>query len=128
MSLLESLRSPAPRATYAPWDNFWYGDAYPGRGTIDGIMVTPETALRLSAVWACIGILSEGMASLPLLLYRRLERGKQRADTHALYNKLRWQPNQWQTAFEFEELAEVHLGLRGKFFARIYDDARGQVD
>lgn len=128
MSVLEQLRSPTPRALYAPWDNFWYQDVGYGRASgIDGVVVTPETAMRHSAVWACIGIRCEAMASLPLLLYKRLTRGKERAPDHDLYRKLRWQPNGWQTAFEFEEMAEIHQSLRGNFYARIVDDPFGQV-
>jgi HK97 family phage portal protein len=127
MDFLERLRSPSPRATYAPWDNFWFNPA-PDRGAIEGIEVSPEAALRLSSVWACVGIRSEAMASLPLILYRRLDRGKERATDHSLFKRLRWQPNPWQTAFEFEEMSEVHLCLRGNFYARIIEDRRrGQI-
>lgn len=128
MGLLTQLRSPDPsfRSTYAPWDDFWYKGAG-SRSSIEGINVSPETAMRLSAVWACVGIRSEAMASLPLILYKRLERGKERATSHALFKRLRWQPNPWQTAFEFEEMSEVHLCLRGNFYARIVDDRRGNV-
>lgn len=127
MGLLTQLRSPdAYRSTYAPWDNFWYSD--PGsRSAIDGIIVSPERAMQLSAVWACVGIRSEAMASLPLILYKRLDRGKERATDHALFKRLRWQPNAWQTAYEFEEMSEVHLCLRGNFYARIVLDRRGDI-
>lgn len=66
------------------------------------------------------------MASLPLILYKRLSRGKERATNHSLYKRLRWQPNPWQTAYEFEEMSEVHLCLRGNFYAKLVED-RGTI-
>lgn len=127
MGFLEQLRSTSPRASYAPWDDFWFKGTWDRSVGIDGVRLTPESALQVSAVMACVGARSEGMASLPLLLYKRQTRGKQRATDHPLYKKLRWGPNQWQTSFEFEELSEVHLCLRGNFYARIIEDRAGRI-
>lgn len=53
----------------------WLIDALGGTKTAAGIRVNEETALRFSAVFACIRVLSESVASLPLVLYRRREDG-----------------------------------------------------
>ena len=46
-------------------------------GSATGIHVSENTALRSTAVWACVKLLSETIASLPLIVYRRLTpRGK----------------------------------------------------
>lgn len=128
MGLLDRLRSPSSlRATYAPWDNFWYqGPA--SRSGIEGITVSPETALRqLSMVWTCVKAKSYDMASLSLFLYRLLDRGKERAKDRPLYRVLHVAPNNWQTPFELEQMSQTHLCLRGNFYARIVDDGRGNV-
>jgi HK97 family phage portal protein len=119
-------------ATYADWDDFWFQKAGLGSsagGPALGGGVSPQTALRLSAVWACIGLLTEGLAGLPLIFYKRLENGgKERATTHALYWLLHNQPNPWQTFFEFEEMAFAHVLLRGNFYAQLVEDpASGEI-
>lgn len=116
-------------ATYAPWDDFWY-TATPGRKSgIAGITVSPESALTHAAVWACTGLLEEGLSSVPLHLHRRLDDGgKERAVTHPLYWKLAWQPNPWQTAPEYESLAMNHVLMRGNFYAEILEEPQtGEV-
>jgi HK97 family phage portal protein len=67
------------------------------------------------------------MASLSILLYKQLDRGKERATTHPLYNILHLAPNAWMTPFLFEQLAQVHILLRGMFYARIIEDMFGVV-
>jgi HK97 family phage portal protein len=130
MGLLTHLRygeSIGFRSTYAPWDNFWF-DPAPSRDANGLGPVSPEQSLRLAAVWACVGIRSEAMASVPPILYRRLDpAGKERATDRPLFNKLRWQPNPYMTSFEFEELSELHLNLRGNFYARIDEDRFGNI-
>lgn len=90
------------------------------RSTKSGIVVTPESALKVGAVFACVRVLSEDVAKLPLHLYRRTARGgKERASDHPLYELLHSQPNAHQTAFEFREMLQAHLGLRGNAYAFI---------
>ena len=105
----------------ASWVERWFG----GRTTAAGVHVTEERALQQSAVFACTRIISEGVASLPLKLYRRLPGGgKQPATEHPLYHLLHDEPNDELTAFEFREAAQGHLCLRGNAFAFI-DWTRG---
>ena len=49
-----------------------------------GITVTPDTVMRVSACFACVRNISEDMAKLPLHLYKRVPRGKERAAKHPL--------------------------------------------
>lgn len=88
----------------------WFG----GGATAAGVAVTPETAMQLSAVYACVRILATSVAMLPLKPYRnRSGGGREVAERHALFNLLRWQPNAWQTSFEWREMMMGHLLLRG---------------
>jgi HK97 family phage portal protein len=87
-----------------------------GGETDSGAVVTTETAMRHSSVYACIRVLSEDIAKLPLNLYQRLDRGRRRVTDHWLA-ALMEQPNPWQTGFEFREMQQAHLELAGRFYA-----------
>jgi len=95
--------------------------------TITGLNVSPESSLKLSAVYACVRIISEDVGSLPLILYRRGERGKDRAPEHPLYRLLHDAPNPWMTAMQFRETMQGHLLLRGNAYANIDRDASGRI-
>lgn len=92
-----------------------------------GVPVTETTALRSSAVWACVTLLSGDLASVPLILYRRLERGKERAEGHPLYTVLHDAPNDEIDAFRAVELLMGHLLMWGNAYAEIVSDDEGRV-
>ena len=126
MSILEQLRSPAPlRASYAPWDDFWFKGVPQRAGLL--APVSGEQAMRLTTVWACIVRLGQGMASAPLGLYRRNGDDRERAVEHPLYRRLHLFPNGWMTAFELEQMAMTHQSLRGNFYARSLERTDGHV-
>ena len=88
--------------------------------TFSGIVINPKTAMTISAVWACVRIISETIGSLPLILYRRFPNGdRERALNHPLYSILKDSPNSVQTAIEFWEMMGGHLALRGNAYAKI---------
>jgi HK97 family phage portal protein len=123
----ESMHAYASGGVPEPFDDVWYERH--GAMSIAGIPVSPEGAMRLSAVWAAVRILTEGIASLPCIVYQRLDNdGKKRAPGHPLYELLRWQPNSWQTAMEFWEMMMGHVVLRGNAYAQIVPGKRGSVD
>lgn len=128
MSLISRLLGGSLRAeTPGPGADFWY---QPTSGpSASGQRVTPDSALRVAAVYACVKVLAETIAQLPLVIYRRLPGGgKERATDHPLYDILRNKPNNWQTAFEFREMMAGHLALRGNAYAEIVPGPRGHVD
>ncbi len=97
------------------------------RATDAGVSVTPSTSMGHAAVFACVRILAETVASLPLITYERLERGKRRAPRHPLYTVLHDRPNPMMTAFEFRETLMGHLALWGNAYTEVSYDGRGQV-
>lgn len=112
---------------YGPANDYWYNALWPV--TKSGQVVTPESALRVTAALACVRVISEAIASLPLLLYERTgEDRKRRATNESLYDVLRYQPNRKDTPFEFKEFMQVSVLLRGDGFAEIISGARGYVD
>lgn len=110
----------------------WYDGLLPGRrrvkltdpggwdltlATAANKRVEPDTALQLSTAWACIRLLSETIATLPLGLYTRSGETKVLARDNPLYTVLHDQPNADQTAVEFWEGMIACLCLRGNAFA-----------
>lgn len=100
-----------------------------GRGARSsaGVYVTPESAMKVSAVFACVKVISEDLASLPLNVYRRTAKGREAADNHALQRILHDRANYWQTAMEFRELMTNWALLRGRAYA-LKSRVRGVLD
>lgn len=88
----------------------------------------PGQAESLSTVYACVSAISETIASLPLILYRRTDgEGRERASDHPLYKVLHDSPNELQTALEFREMMQAAVLLRGNAYAEIRRGYDGQV-
>ena len=99
------------------WANL---DAFEGRETSSGINITENVALGIPAVYACVRVLTEAIAALPLLTYERFENGdKERARNFSLFNLLHDSPNPLMTSFELRELLVGHLCLRGNAYCYI---------
>jgi len=84
-----------------------------------GVSVSEDTALKYTAVFACVRVISETIASLPLFLYQRLDRGKRKATEHPHYKLLHLKPNPEITSFQFRETLQAHLLLWGNAYAEI---------
>lgn len=85
-----------------------------------GVRVDEESSMRTSAVYACVKILAETVASLPLHLYKKGTNGKNEfADQHPLFSCLYETPNDEMTSFEFREIMMTSLLLYGNAYARI---------
>lgn len=90
--------------------------------------VGPDAALQVSAVWACVKLLSETISSLPLHVYVPNEQGqRQVARDESIYRILHDRPNSRQTAMEFWEYMMFHRYLRGNAYAHIRRNGLGQV-
>lgn len=96
-----------------------------GEPTASGVSISPQGSLKLAAVWACVRVISEDIASLPLFTYRRLDRGKEKATTHRLYRLLHDAPNPYMTAMQFRETLQGHVLLWGNAYANIERDGDG---
>ncbi|MCY7142869.1 phage portal protein [Streptococcus gordonii] len=95
--------------------------------TTSGKTVNERTALQTTAVYACVRILSETIASLPLHVYRYTEGGKTKDTEHVLYTLLHDEPNPDMTSFVFRETLMSHLLIWGNAYAQILRDRSGQV-
>lgn len=84
--------------------------------TSSGAVVSYDSAMQVADVYKCVRILSEDMAKLPIQVFRRIARGKERAADHWL-QQLFIKPNPFQTGFEFRETGQAHLELAGNLYA-----------
>ena len=97
-------------------------------GTSSGKNVNERTAMRVTAVYSCVRILSEAIASLPLHLYKQIDKGgKEKAINHPLYKLLHDEPNPEMTSFVFRETLMSHLLLWGNAYAQIIRNGKGQI-
>lgn len=97
-------------------------------GTSSGKAVNERTAMQMTAVYACVRILSEAIAGLPLHLYRyREDGGKEKATAHPLYCLLHDEPNPEMSSFVFRETLMTHLLLWGNAYAQIIRNGHGEV-
>lgn len=79
--------------------------------------VTADSAMKISAVWRCVNLISGKVATLPLDLKRR--EGERRIDAHEhpLWDVIRRKPNGWQTPAEFRRMLQASVLLRGNGYA-----------
>lgn len=92
-----------------------------------GVYVSPTTALQCSTVFACIGLLAESIAQLPIKTYRFRDDKRIEDKTHWIYELLARKPCSWLTSFNWRELAMMCLCLRGDFYAYKVRDNSGRV-
>ena len=95
--------------------------------TTSGKTVNERTAMQTTTVYACVRILSETLASLPLHLYRLTDNGKEKAKDSPIYRLLHDEPNPEMTSFVFRETLMSHLLLWGNAYGQIIRDGRGKI-
>lgn len=131
MGLIDKLERPALHAvTWTPIDDRWYRPLDGLSDTYAGFPIGPETALKISAVFACNSLIAETLGSLPLFLYQRTDDkgSKRRAREHRWYRVARQQPNRRDTPMNFFGDGQMRLGMRGGALAEILDDGeRGEL-
>jgi HK97 family phage portal protein len=110
------------------WFYQWLGSG-PSKS---GVSVNEETAKKFTAVFACIRVLSETLASMPIILYRDRKigdkaSGKDRAVDHPLYDLLHNAPNKEMPSFMLKETLMNHICSSGNGYAQIQRSRRGEV-
>ncbi|MFU0536860.1 phage portal protein, partial [Gardnerella swidsinskii] len=92
-----------------------------------GKRVNERSAMQMTAVYSCVRILSEAVASLPLHVYEHTSTGTAKAVKHPLYKVLHDEPNLEMTSFVFRETLMTHLLLWGNAYAQIIRNGKGEV-
>lgn len=103
-----------------------YYSNFPLGGDSAGVNVNTDTAESISAVYACVAAISETVGSLPLNVYQRTDKGREKAPQNPLHRLLHDAPNDYQTALEFREQLQRHVLLRGNAYAEIVRDTAGR--
>lgn len=97
-------------------------------GSASSKQVNERTSMQMTAVYSCVRILSEAVASLPLNVYRYTDTGgKDKAFDHPLYRLLHDEPNPEMSSFIFRETLMTHLLLWGNAYAQIIRNGKGEV-
>lgn len=97
------------------------------RNSSAGKTVTTQTAMQLTVVCACVRILAEAVAGLPLHMYRYTDRGKEKAIDNRLYYLLHDEPNPEMTSFTFRETMMAQLLTTGNAYAQKIFNNRGEI-
>ena len=120
-SRLFKSRAEPKNSLFGSTYSFFFGS------TNSGKTVNERTAMQTTAVYACVRILAETIASLPLHTYMNTETGKEKAREHPMYHLLSDSPNPEMTSFVFRETLMGHLLLWGNSYSQIIRDGNGKV-
>lgn len=111
-----------------PRNLFTGGSTYVFGPFTSGNNVNETTAMQMSAVYACVRIIAEAIAQIPLNVYSFTEDGgKEKDPRHPLYFLLHDEPNPEMTSFIFRETLMSHLLLWGNAYAQIIRNGMGEV-
>ena len=110
-SLFRARDKPKDAVSGAP--TFYFGTSGSGKS------VTAQSAIQLSTVYACVRVISETIASLPLGVFEATDTGNRKAMEHPLYRLLHDEPNSEMTSFVLREVMLTHLLLYGNSYCQI---------
>lgn len=111
-----------------PKDLFTGGSIFRFGRSSSGQTVNEKTAMQMSAVYACVRIIAEAIAQIPLNVYRlTVDGGKEKDLRHPLFFLLHDEPNPEMTSFIFRETLMSHLLLWGNAYAQIIRNGKGEV-
>ncbi|MCM8550058.1 phage portal protein [Streptomyces sp. STCH 565 A] len=133
MGMLRSAVKAVARASAGPLSGIatpekWVVDWFTGdMANSAGVRVDYDTAMMYAPFFAGVRVISEDLGSLPLFLYERLARGKQRATGHPLYSLLHDAPNDMMGAMAFKEALQGHAITWGGGAAYVVTDERTGV-
>ena len=111
-----------------PADDFWWDNISRASALArSGVYVSPDAAMRLTAVYACVRLLADSVAMLPLKIVReRADGDVERLPNHPFARAMK-RPNPYQNQFQFKQTLMGHLALRGNFFGEIKPGEFGPV-
>lgn len=89
--------------------------------------VNPNTALTFSTVFACVRVIAETIATLPLFVYKINGNNKVKAKDHSLYSLLHDSPNEECTSVSFIESLITQILLQGNGFVEVVRDNFNRV-
>ena len=127
MKLIKSIIKSRDKPKNHMGDNVGGGRYFQFGRTWSGKSVTERSAMQTTAVYACVRIIAETVASLPLHIYEYTDNGKERVYTHPLYRLLHDIPNPEMNSFIMREVMMSHLLLWGNSYSQIIRNGRGEI-
>jgi len=118
-ALFRARDKPKDAVSAAP--TFYFGTSGAGKS------VTAQSAIQLSTVFACVRVISETVASLPLGVFEATDQGNEKATDHPLYHLLHDEPNSEMTSFVLREVMLAHLLLWGNSYCQIIRSGRNRI-
>lgn len=125
MGLIEWIKSKFSRDK--PQNLYTFSPPFSFGQSISKQRVDETTAMQNAAIIACVKVIAESIASLPLHVYEYTKTGKEKATKHQLYYLLHNAPNEEMTTFVFLETSLVHLLLWGNAYAQILRNGNNKV-
>lgn len=118
--------SGARRSNQAFSESFWGDLASLGRSR-SGPVVNAASAMEVTAVLACVRVISEDVAQVPLKIFQKQKAGgSAELSSHPLSDAFDIGPNDWQTSFEFIENLVIQAALGGNFYG-FKNSVRGTI-
>lgn len=125
------LAAGTPQGRPADDDDFWYAQATGDGPAASGIVVSAEKAIQVATVYACVSLIADTVGMTAIHIYKRQKNNDRERvkPSHKLQRLLNVRPNDWQTPFEFKQMIQGHLCLRGNGYAeKIFNRRTGEVD
>ena len=114
-------RRPSPQNAVSAAPAFYFGSSGAGKS------VTARSAIQVSTVYACVRVIAETVASLPLHVYENTDSGNTKALDHPIYQLLHDEPNSEMTSFVMREVMLSHLLLWGNSYSQIIRNGRNRI-
>ena len=111
-----------PQDAVSSAPTFYFGTSASGKA------VNPSSAIQVSAVYACVRVIAETIASLPFHVYEATDEGNRKATEHPLYRLIHDEPNKEMTSFILRETLLAHLLLYGNAYCQIIRTGRDRID
>ena len=110
-----------PRDAVSAATTFFFGSSASGKS------VNPKNAVQVSTVYACVRVIAETIASLPVGVYETTANGSQKSMDHPLYRLLHDEPNPEMTSFVWRETTLSHLLLWGNAYSQIIRSGKSHI-
>lgn len=124
MSLLSKFTNRSPMVQTSDGISFGSGSSiFKGNSNV----ISPQTAMRMTTVFACNRVIAETLSSISLDVYKRIDNGKEKAVDFSLYHLLKYQPNPSLTSVAWREMIAYDLNTRGNHYSQIIRNGLGEV-
>ena len=125
MGFIQKMRDFLVKNSLTTWEQTLY-DAF-STPTLSGETITTRNALTIGAVYACVNIKANAVAKLPLQVFKKGSRGRERETVHQVSYLLETRPNPYMTPFVFKHTVTVHRNLWGNAYIQMVFDQSGVV-